>query len=242
MYTSKLFIFVSNIKKDFDYNMNYRDKLEYIVTKNCSIIGKDLYLNSAVLIPIIVIDNSEFVLFEKRSSTVRQPGEVSFPGGHFDSRYDADFLSTAIRETCEELGIEKNKISVLGSLGTLVAPMGVIVETYLGVLNISSFDELKVDHKEVERIFLIPLEYFIKNKPQEYFTRLELHPFTTKADGELIALLPVKELGLPEKYSLPWTQGKHRVLVYKTSEEVIWGITAELIFELSKRLKEQIDK
>ncbi len=222
--------------------MNYLDKLEKIVTRNCSIIGKDLYLNSAVLIPIIVIDNNEFVLFEKRSSTVRQPGEVSFPGGHFDSRYDKDFLSTATRETCEELGIENSCIEVIGSIGTLVAPMGVIVETYLGILKINSLDELKIDSKEVERIFLIPLEYFINNKPEEFYTRLELHPFMTKEDGEKIELLPVKELGLPEKYSLPWTRGKHRVLVYKTSEEVIWGITAELIFELSNRLKEQIDK
>ena len=222
--------------------MNYRDKLEKIVTKNCSIIGKDLYLNSAVLIPIIVLDNSEFVLFEKRSSTVRQPGEISFPGGHFDSRYDKDFLSTAIRETSEELGIENTCIEIIGSIGTLVAPMGVIVETYLGILKINSLDELKIDHKEVERIFLIPLEYFINNKPEIYFTRLELHPYITKEDGKKEELLPVKELGLPEKYSLPWTRGKHRVLVYKTSEEVIWGITAELIFELSNRLKEQIDK
>ena len=222
--------------------MNYHDKLEKIVTKNCSIIGKDLYLNSAVLIPIIVLDNSEFVLFEKRSSTVRQPGEISFPGGHFDSRYDKDFLSTAIRETSEELGIENTCIEIIGSIGTLVAPMGVIVETYLGILKINSLDELKIDHKEVERIFLIPLEYFINNKPEIYFTRLELHPYITKEDGEKEELLPVKELGPPEKYSLPWTRGKHRVLVYKTSEEVIWGITAELIFELSKRVKEQIDK
>ena len=222
--------------------MDYHDKLEKIVTKNCSIIGKDLYLNSAVLIPIIVLDNSEFVLFEKRSSTVRQPGEISFPGGHFDSRYDKDFLSTAIRETIEELGIENTCIEIIGSIGTLVAPMGVIVETYLGILKINSLDELKIDHKEVERIFLIPLKYFINNKPEVYFTRLELHPYITKEDGEKEELLPVKKLGLPEKYSLPWTRGKHRVLVYKTSEEVIWGITAELIFELSKRVKEQIDK
>ena len=120
--------------------------------------------------------------------------------------------------------------------------MGVIVEAYLGILNITSLDELKIDHKEVERVFIIPLEYFINNKPHEYFTRLELHPYITKANGEKVELLPVKELGLPEKYSLPWTNGKHRVLVYNTSEEVIWGITAELIFELSNRLKEQIDK
>ena len=222
--------------------MDYLNTLGRIVVKNCSIIGKDLYINSAVLIPIIVIDKTEFVLFQKRSTTVRQPGEVSFPGGHFDSRFDNDFLSTATRETCEELGIEKDKISVLGKIGTLVAPMGVIVETYLGILNINSLDELKIDHKEVDRIFVIPLEYFISNKPDEYFTRLELHPFMTKEDGEKVELLPVKELGLPEKYSLPWTNGKHRVLVYRTSEEVIWGITAELIFELSTKLKEQIDK
>lgn len=222
--------------------MGYLNTLGRIVVKNCSIIGKDLYINSAVLIPIIVIDKTEFVLFQKRSTTVRQPGEVSFPGGHFDSRFDNDFLSTATRETCEELGIEKDKISVLGKIGTLVAPMGVIVETYLGILNINSLDELKIDHKEVDRIFVIPLQYFISSKPDEYFTRLELHPFMTKEDGEKVELLPVKELGLPEKYSLPWTNGKHRVLVYRTSEEVIWGITAELIFELSTKLKEQIDK
>lgn len=222
--------------------MNYLNTLGRIVVKNCSIIGKDLYINSAVLIPIIVIDKTEFVLFQKRSSTVRQPGEVSFPGGHFNSRFDNDFLSTATRETCEELGIEKDKISVLGKIGTLVAPMGVIVEAYLGILNINSLDVLKIDHKEVDRIFVIPLEYFISNKPDEYFTRLELHPFMTKEDGEKVELLPVKKLGLPEKYSIPWTNGKHRVLVYRTSEEVIWGITAELIFELSTKLKEQIDK
>ncbi|MCU0342880.1 MAG: CoA pyrophosphatase [Ignavibacterium sp.] len=229
-------------KNAFTVKMDYLDKLEKIVTGNCSIIGKELYLNSAVLIPIIILDKREFVLFQKRSSTVRQPGEVSFPGGHFDPRIDVDFLSTAIRETIEELGIEKNKINVLGSLGTLVAPMGVIVETYLGLLKIHSLDELNIDRREVDRIFLIPLEYFVQNKPEEYFTRLELHPFITKDDGNKEELLPVKELGLPEKYSLPWIRGKHRVLVYKTSEEIIWGITAELIFELSNKLREQIVK
>jgi 8-oxo-dGTP pyrophosphatase MutT (NUDIX family) len=222
--------------------MNYLKTFEKLNTNKCSIIGKDLYLNSAVLIPIIVLDNTEFVLFQKRSSTVRQPGEVSFPGGHFDSRFDKDFLSTAIRETCEELGIKEDMISILGNIGTLVAPMGVIVEAYVGILNINSVNELKIDRKEVENIFLIPLEYFITNRPDEFFTRLELHPSLIKENGEKVELLPIKELGLPEKYSMPWSSGKHRVLVYRTSEETIWGITAELIFELSNQLKEQIDK
>ena len=190
----------------------------------------------------MLIDGKEFILFQKRSQTVRQPGEISFPGGHFDSTIDSDFLSTAIRETCEELGIRSDKINLLGKLGTLVTPMEVIVETYLGVININSINELDIDKKEVEQIFLIPLQYFIDNDPDEYFTRLEIHPYITMEDGKREELLPVKELGLPERYSFSWTRGKHRVLVYRASEEIIWGITAELIYELSQKLREKIDK
>ena len=92
MYILKLFIFDFIIKNDFNWKYELSRSINKVITKNCSIIGKDLYLNSAVLLPIVIIDNTEFVLFQKRSSTVRQPGEVSFPGGHFDSRYDDDFL------------------------------------------------------------------------------------------------------------------------------------------------------
>lgn len=217
--------------------MKYADKLHNIITNDCSIIGKEIFLNSAVLIPIININNNEYILFQKRSATVRQPGEVSFSGGHLNSLLDKDYLSTAIRETCEELGISKDKINVLGRLGTLVAPMGVIVETFVGYLNIDNLEELNIDSKEVERIFILPLEYFVTNDPEEYFTRLELHPFALDENGERNELLPVNELGLPERYASPWTKGKHVVLVYRTSEEVIWGITAELIYELSKKLR-----
>ena len=222
--------------------MKYIEILKKSVSDNCSIIGKEKYLNSAVLIPIVSIDGNEFVLFQKRSQIVRQPGEVSFPGGHFDVDKDKDFLSTAVRETCEELGISENKIDIVGKLGTLVAPMGVIVEAYIGILNINSLDELTIDRKEVESVFIIPLDFFIDNQPTEYFTRLELHPYITNENGQREELLPVMELGLPEIYSFPWIRGKQRVLVYRTTEEIIWGITAELIYELSNRLKEKIDK
>lgn len=85
--------------------MDYINTIKNLLTNDCEIIGKEKYLNSAVLIPIFVEDGNEFILFQKRSINVRQPGEVSFPGGHFESNKDKDFLSTAVRETCEELGI-----------------------------------------------------------------------------------------------------------------------------------------
>jgi 8-oxo-dGTP pyrophosphatase MutT (NUDIX family) len=220
----------------------YLKKISQIISSEPIIIGREKYLNSAVLIPIVLLNDVEYFLFQKRSQSVRQPGEVSFPGGHFDIAKDLDFQSTAVRETSEELGIDESKIIVLGKLGTLVAPMGVIVETFIGKLNINSLDELCIDKKEVDKIFLVPIDFFIKNNPSEYIARLELHPSITNENGDREELFPVKDLGLPERYALPWTRGKHRILVYNNTEDVIWGITAELVYELSNKLKVKTDK
>lgn len=222
--------------------MDYIKFISNITVNENYLIGREKYINSAVLISIVRLHKEDYILFQKRSKTVRQPGEVSFPGGHFESISDKDFRSTAVRESCEELGIKEQNITVLGKFGTLVAPMGVIVEAYIGILDIKSIDELKIDKKEVDRIFLIPLKYFLDNNPDEYYTSIEIHPFTLNESGQRVDHFPVKELGLPDKYSVPWKRGKHRVLVYKTDEEIIWGITAELIFELSQKLKAEIDK
>ena len=222
--------------------MIYSSQLKKLLVSDHSIIGKERYLNSAVLIPILNKNDEEFILFEKRSTTVRQPGEISFPGGHFDPAKDESFLNTALRETSEELGISENAISILGKLGTLITPMEIIVESYVGVLNIDKTADLKIDPKEVDKVFLVPLKYFLENKPLEYHTRLELHPHGLNENGERVELLPVKELGLPKRYANPWTRGRHRVLVYNYMNEVIWGITAELIFELSSKLKTNENK
>ncbi len=57
------------------------------------------------------------------------------------------------------------------------------------------------------------------------------------ANGKAIELLPVKKFGLPEFYSSPWKNGKYRVIVYNTEPDVIWGITAEIVYELCRILK-----
>ena len=198
------------------------------------IIGKDKYFNSSVLIPLIFIKDEYHFLFEKRANNIRQGGEVSFPGGEFDTNKDKDFLDTAVRETIEEIGITKEKIQVIGSMGTLVAPMGVTVDSFVGILNINNINELKIDEKEVARIFTIPVSYFAEINPSEYFVRLEVHTQKRSEDGGMIDMLPVKKLKLPKRYEKPWKGGEHRILVYETNEETVWGITAELVYEFCK--------
>lgn len=202
------------------------------------IIGKDKYFNSSVLIPLIFLGDEYHFLFEKRANNIRQGGEVSFPGGEFDSDKDKNYIDTAVRETVEELGIAKEKIRVIGSMGTLVAPMGVTVDSFVGVLNINKLNELKIDEREVARIFTIPVSYFTEFKPSEYFVRLEVHTQKRSEDGGMIDMLPVKKLKLPKRYQKPWKGGEHRILVYETHEETVWGITAELVYEFCKLINQ----
>lgn len=189
-----------------------------------------------MLVPLVEIDNKFHFLFEKRANHIRQGGEVSFPGGEFDNKKDQGLRQTALRETSEELGLPTDKIKIIGKIGTLVAPMGVTVDAFVGVLSINNLDNLSIDKNEVEKVFLVSVEHFLKRKPEEYSVKLEVHPSYTDENGKKIELLPVQKLGLPSRYSKPWKNGVHRILVYDSTEEVIWGITAEIVYELCKMI------
>ena len=134
----------------------------------------NLEFNSAVLIPLIHINDEYHLLFQKRANNIRQGGEVCFPGGEFDPEKDRDFLETAVRETIEEIGIKKDDIEIIGEMDTLVAPMGVTVDPFVGVLNINDLDKLNIDQTEVDRVFILPVSYFLSNNPSEYYVNLEV--------------------------------------------------------------------
>jgi len=206
--------------------------------KRNGVLGKSKYLNSAVLVPLILIDDEYNLLFQKRAHNIRQGGEVCFPGGEFDPDKDETYLETAIRETVEEIGIRKDSIEVIGEMDTLVAPMGVTVDPFVGILNLNNLDEIKIDKTEVEKVFVLPLSYFLKNKPSEYHVRLEVCTTKKNDKGEEIEIFPVKKLKLPVRYSNPWRGREHRVLVYENLEETIWGITAEIVYEFCRVVNE----
>jgi len=207
-------------------------RIKEMLPASPGILRKDEYFNSAVLIPLVLINGEYNLLFEKRSAQIRQGGEICFPGGETDELKDSGMLETAVRETCEELGISRNQISIIGCIDTFVGSMGITVDSYLAELNIKNISELKIDQTEVEKVFIIPLSFFIQNPPQSYDLEIEVHPFRTDENGRRIELFPAKELKLPEKYYKSWKVRKHKVWVYKTGDEVIWGITAALINEI----------
>jgi coenzyme A diphosphatase NUDT7 len=200
------------------------------------ILRKDEFFNSAVIIPFVLKDGEYHLLFEKRAANIRQGGEICFPGGEYDPKLDKNFTETAVRETVEELGIDIKKINVIGILDTLIGPMAVTVDSCLATLDIKDINELNIDKTEVEKVFLVPVSYFKKNPPDIYHTQLIVHPHYTDENGNVVHLLPSKELDLPEKYNQPWHAGKRKIFVYKLKEGVLWGLTAALVREVVSRL------
>ncbi|MEJ2616284.1 MAG: CoA pyrophosphatase [Ignavibacteriaceae bacterium] len=202
------------------------------------ILQKDEFLNTAVLIPLISINDEFHFLFEKRSANIRQGGEICFPGGEHDEGDDSNFEETAIRETIEELGIQKNKIELIGELGILFGGSGAIIHAFIGELKIKDLNNYNIDETEVEKIFTIPVSFFQNNPPEVYHVRLESHPYYFNEHGEKIILLPVDKLKLPERYANPWGIRKRKVLVYKTGEDIVWGMTANLVHEFVNKLNQ----
>ena len=212
------------------------NKIKTVLEGEERLIGVDGYLQAGVLIPLFEKDGEMHILFEKRAADIRQGGEISFPGGEIDE-LDGNPMQTALRETTEELGLPVEKINVLSKLGVLVSPRGVIVHTYIGELKIKDEKEINFSENEVEKVFNVPVSFFEHNKPDLYELKFEIHPYYIDDEGKKVELLPVKELNLPIKYSKPWTGKGHKVLVYKTGDEVIWGLTAKIINEFLQRIK-----
>ena len=121
----------------------------------------------------------------------------------------------------------------------MVSQRGVIVHAFVGELLIESLNEIKIEKSEVEKIFTLPVRFFEENPPDEYNLNFEIHPYYVNKAGQKVELLPVEQLNLPQRYAKPWRGRNHKVLVYPTKEEVVWGLTAKLIYEFVKTLNEK---
>ncbi len=170
-------------------------------------------------------------LFEQRAPGVEQGGEICFPGGRFHPEKDENYRETALRETVEELGVRRAKLSVIGQMDTIVAPMGATIDSFVTVLPPEQLEELEPEKTEVAETFTVPVEYFEETEPEIYDVKLEVKPTHEDEAGNREVLLPARELGLPERYHKPWGGKKYNIYIYRARKHVIWGITAQLIRE-----------
>ncbi len=115
---------------------------------------------------LVVIYGTEpiVIMTEKPKHMKFHAGEISFPGGKLDSD-DLDLLETALRETREEIGLSISKEQVIGQL----EPVVTLNSGFLILPFISIVDKIPVlsANAEVEKIFHIPLESFLKTQARD---------------------------------------------------------------------------
>lgn len=201
-----------------------------------SFLDFDKFLKAAVLIPLCEIDNKTYIIFEKRSKSIKQGDEICFPGGKYENS-DLNFSFTAIRESAEELGISYEKIEILKELNTFVTPFNSIIYSFLGLLKINSFSELKFNTDEVQKLIFIPVSWLLEQEPEIYKIYQESHPHTFDKFGNLIKTFPAKDFGLPSKYHSSWSNGFREIYLYNYQNEIIWGFTASILRDFLEKLK-----
>lgn len=179
------------------------------------------YRNSAVLVPLIKKNDEWNILFEVRSAHLKwQPGEICFPGGHIEAEDKTPDI-TAVRETCEELGLHRDEIQILGSLNYIVSQIGVILQPYVGV--VSSHEAIRPNTAEVAETFIVPISFFLATKP----LAAEMEVATRPLPGFPYELVP--------QYTAEWTKrGTYPVYFYKYQQYIIWGITARVLHRFLK--------
>lgn len=110
----------------------------------------------AVLVPVFEREGVIHVLYTRRAQhLLSHRGEVAFPGGKFDPA-DSDLLDTALRETAEEIGLERDAVEVLGRLPFAeTSRSGVAVTPFAGIVR--SLDSVRSNPQEVAEVFSVPL-------------------------------------------------------------------------------------
>jgi 8-oxo-dGTP pyrophosphatase MutT (NUDIX family) len=115
--------------------------------------------NAAVLVLLFPRSNGLHVLLTKRTEDVEHhKGQISFPGGAEDPG-DTSITETALREAQEEIGIEPERIEVLGLFDDHWTPSGFCITPVIGYAN--TLPPLNPNRQEVEEIIEAPLSFFL---------------------------------------------------------------------------------
>ncbi|WP_071459701.1 NUDIX hydrolase [Bacillus massilinigeriensis] len=189
------------------------------------ILGGNEYQHFSVLLPLTEVNGNTAVLFEVRANTLRrQPGEICFPGGKMDPT-DSDEATCAVRETCEELGINQSEVKKLVPLDYIVSPFGTIIHPFVGILEQGAV--FKPNPEEVQSFFTVPLETLLSQKPEKHMIHFHVQP----------------DEGFPYDYIIggenyQWQTRRMEEHFYFHDGKVIWGLTARVLSHFLELIQE----
>ena len=122
--------------------------------------ARDLpFTPAAVLVPIVLRNEGPTVILTRRATHLtKHAGQISFPGGRADEGDDTA-VTTALRESQEEIALDPGLVEVIGSLTAYVTVTRYLVTPVVGLVQ-PSFD-LQPEIGEVSEIFEVPLDFLL---------------------------------------------------------------------------------
>lgn len=177
----------------------------------------------SVLIPLIEINGKINLMYEVRSKSIRQPGEISFPGGRIEHKETP--REAALRETYEETGIEIQNIEIIKELNFILNKVGSFIYSFLGYIKNIDYKNIEFNKAEVEEIFYVPIDFFIENEPEIYY--MNYYPkFDEKFPHHMVN----------DGINYNWDHINHPVYFYRYKDKIIWGLTAQITYGFIKKL------
>jgi 8-oxo-dGTP pyrophosphatase MutT (NUDIX family) len=148
-----------------------------------------------------------FLLFIRRTELVgTHKGQMAFPGGHCEPEDLEGPVTTALRETEEEVGIPREKVQILGKLPPMVTITKYFIQPVVGLLKCPwSEVPLQLDSSEIADAIWIPLRVLLDSRTYR---------------REVISAGPVN----------------YPIHVYQVDHHRIWGATGSMTKNLLDRL------
>lgn len=123
---------------------------------------------AAVLVPLVLRDDDLHVILTRRTDHLHDhAGQISFPGGRKEED-DRDLEETALRETEEEIGLDRGRVDLIGRLEDYYTVTGYQVTPVVGIVS-PPFD-IRPDPFEVAEVFEVPLPFILDPANQKLQT------------------------------------------------------------------------
>ena len=180
-------------------------------------IGEETAFRSAILIPLVLVEEEWHILFEVRSFTMRkQPGDISFPGGRIDST-DSSPMAAALRETHEELGVDPNTVTIVGALSPYIASSSFVIYPFVATIDYNQIIH-SYNKEEVEEVFTIPIKWLLNYEPYMHVVSVEPMPLPN---------FPYEKIMNGAQYQ--WRARSMEEWFFDYEKYTIWGLTARIL-------------
>lgn len=188
-------------------------------------VGKHSFFS--VLVPLVQKEGQLCLLYEVRAEHMkRQPGEICFPGGQVEA--EESFEECAVRETVEELGIDREDIQIIAQMDVLYTYSDFTMFPFLGTIKEDALLRMNCNPDEVKETFLVPVSWLMGQEPFVYRTAVE--PVIGKD-------FPYERINFPKGYK--WRKGTSEVPIYDFENRVIWGLTGRITRNFIEVLKDK---